>query len=118
MTTTGPALETRRLLVEAATEAFAEHGVFAASLVDITRRAGQRNRGAVHYHFGTREGLLVAVLEQYADFPPGARASCSPSRAPGPTTTSSRSSRRSSGRPPRSRRPAPSAATTWSSSDS
>jgi AcrR family transcriptional regulator len=65
---TAPALETRRLLVEAATEAFAEHGVFAASLVEITRRAGQRNRGAVHYHFGDRDGLLVAVLERYAPF--------------------------------------------------
>jgi AcrR family transcriptional regulator len=60
--------ETRRRLVEAATEAFAEHGVFAASLVDITRRAGQRNRGAVHYHFGSRDGLLVAVLEQHGPF--------------------------------------------------
>ena len=60
--------ETRRALVEAATEAFAEQGVFTASLVEITRRAGQRNRGAVHYHFGSREGLLVAVLEQHAAF--------------------------------------------------
>jgi AcrR family transcriptional regulator len=59
---------TRRALVEAATEAFAEQGVFTASLVEITRRAGQRNRGAVHYHFGSREGLLVAVLEQHAGF--------------------------------------------------
>lgn len=60
--------DTRQALVEAATEAFAEHGVFTASLVEITRRAGQRNRGAVHYHFGSREGLLVAVLEQHAGF--------------------------------------------------
>lgn len=60
--------DTRRALVEAATEAFAEQGVFTASLVEITRRAGQRNRGAVHYHFGSREGLLVAVLEQHAAF--------------------------------------------------
>lgn len=60
--------ETRSRLVEAATEAFAEHGVFSASLVEITRRAGQRNRGAVHYHFGTREGLLVEVLEQHTAF--------------------------------------------------
>ena len=62
------AVETRRLLVDAATEAFAEHGVFAASLVDITRRAGQRNRGAVHYHFGSRDGLIAAVVEQHAPF--------------------------------------------------
>lgn len=60
--------DTRRALVEAATAAFAEHGVASASLVEVTRRAGQRNRGAVHYHFGSREGLLVAVLEQHAPF--------------------------------------------------
>lgn len=60
--------QTRQALVDAATRTFAEDGVFAASLVEVTRRAGQRNRGAVHYHFGGREGLLVAVLEQYADF--------------------------------------------------
>ena len=65
---TDVAAGTRRRLIEAATEAFAEHGVFTASLVEITRRAGQRNRGAVHYHFGSREGLLVAVLEQHAEF--------------------------------------------------
>lgn len=60
--------DTRHRLVEAATAVFAEHGVFTSSLVEITRRAGQRNRGAVHYHFGTREGLLVAVLHQHAPF--------------------------------------------------
>jgi AcrR family transcriptional regulator len=62
------AADTRRRLVEAASEAFAEHGILNASLVEVTRRAGQRNRGAVHYHFGSREGLLVAVLEQHAEF--------------------------------------------------
>lgn len=62
------AQETRRRLVEAATSVFAEDGVFTGSLVEVTRRAGQRNRGAVHYHFGTREGLLVAVLRQHVTF--------------------------------------------------
>ena len=62
------AAETRNRLVEAATEVFAEDGVFTGSLVEITRRAGQRNRGAVHYHFGSRENLLVAVLGQHAAF--------------------------------------------------
>jgi AcrR family transcriptional regulator len=32
------------------------------ALIDITRRAGQRNRGALHYHFGSRNGVLCAVL--------------------------------------------------------
>jgi AcrR family transcriptional regulator len=59
---------TRQRLVDAATRAFAEHGYAGASLLDITRRAGQRNRGAVHYHFGSREGMLAAVLEQHSDF--------------------------------------------------
>lgn len=56
--------DTRQLLVDAALRAFAEDGVVNASLLEITRMAGQRNRGAVHYHFGSRERLLVAALEQ------------------------------------------------------
>ncbi|ANH36679.1 HTH-type transcriptional regulator TtgR [Nocardioides dokdonensis FR1436] len=60
--------ETRRLLVEAASHAFAEHGTTNASLLDITRQAGQRNRGAVHYHFGSRDGLVAAVLDQHATY--------------------------------------------------
>ncbi len=60
--------ETRQLLVDAAAREFAENGVHTASLLEVTRQAGQRNRGAVHYHFGTREGLLVAVLEEQVDF--------------------------------------------------
>src|SRR5829696_5572811 len=62
------ASHTRRKLLDAATQAFAEHGVFNASLLDITRQAGQRNRGALHYHFGSRDGVLCAVLEQHVDF--------------------------------------------------
>lgn len=62
------ATDTRQLLIDAATRAFAEHGVATASLLEITRQAGQRNRGAVHYHFGSREGMLAAVLEQQIDF--------------------------------------------------
>ncbi len=57
--------DTRQRLIDAATQGFAEHGVHTASLLEITRQAGQRNRGAVHYHFGSRMGMLVAVLEQY-----------------------------------------------------
>jgi AcrR family transcriptional regulator len=59
---------TRKKLIDAAAGSFAEHGVFAASLIDITRLAGQRNRGALHYHFGSRTGVLCAVLEQHVEF--------------------------------------------------
>jgi AcrR family transcriptional regulator len=63
-----PPSTTRRKLIDAATRGFAEQGVFTASLIDITRQAGQRNRGAVHYHFGSRAGVLCAVLEEHVDF--------------------------------------------------
>lgn len=60
--------DTRQRLLDAAARVFAEQGVETASLLEVARRAGQRNRGAVHYHFGSRTALLVAVLEQYAGF--------------------------------------------------
>jgi AcrR family transcriptional regulator len=62
------ASKTRDKLIDEAARAFAEHGVYGASLIDITRRAGQRNRGALHYHFGSRNGVLCAVLERHVDF--------------------------------------------------
>jgi AcrR family transcriptional regulator len=62
------ASETRRKLLDAAARAFAEDGVFNASLLEITRQAGQRNRGALYYHFGSRDGVLCAVLAEHVDF--------------------------------------------------
>jgi AcrR family transcriptional regulator len=62
------ASKTREKLVDEAARAFAAHGVYTASLIDITRQAGQRNRGALHYHFGSRVGVLCAVLERHVDF--------------------------------------------------
>ncbi len=62
------ATDTRRKLIDAAARAFATDGVFQASLIEVTRQAGQRNRGAIHYHFGSREGVLCAVLEEHVGF--------------------------------------------------
>lgn len=62
------ASETKRKLLDAAARSFAEDGVRNASLVEITRRAGQRNSGALHYHFGSREAVLCAVLAEHVDF--------------------------------------------------
>src|SRR5207244_3912855 len=62
------ASKTREKLVDEAARAFAARGVFTASLIDITRRAGQKNRGALHYHFGSRNGVICAVLERHVDF--------------------------------------------------
>ncbi len=59
---------TRDKLLDAATRAFAEHGVRNASLIEITRQAGQRNRSALNYHFGSRDGVLCAVLDRHVPF--------------------------------------------------
>ncbi|MCX6396240.1 MAG: TetR family transcriptional regulator [Propionibacteriales bacterium] len=59
------ATQTRALLLRAGEKYFARDGVAGAKLSDIVREAGQRNDSAVGYHFGSREGLLVAIVEQH-----------------------------------------------------
>lgn len=44
---------------------FARDGVTAARLSDVVRDAGQGNDSAVGYHFGSREGLLRAIVERH-----------------------------------------------------
>jgi AcrR family transcriptional regulator len=59
---------TKTKLLDNAARAFARDGVFNASLIDITRQAGQRNRAALRYHFGSRDGILCAVIDRHAPF--------------------------------------------------
>jgi AcrR family transcriptional regulator len=59
---------TKTKLLDSAARAFARDGVFNASLIDITRQAGQRNRAALRYHFGSRDGILCAVIDRHAPF--------------------------------------------------
>ncbi|GAA0939979.1 TetR/AcrR family transcriptional regulator [Nonomuraea longicatena] len=54
--------ESRRLLVQAAGELFAEKGFRRTSFVEIAERAGI-SRGSIPWHFGNKLGLLEAVLE-------------------------------------------------------
>lgn len=54
--------ETREKLLRAAEEIFAAQGVDGAQLRDVVRQAGQSNPSAVQYHFGSRSGLLDAVM--------------------------------------------------------
>lgn len=53
---------TRECLIRAAETLMARHGIGAVTTQDILARAGQRNRSALHYHFGSREGLIQAAL--------------------------------------------------------
>jgi AcrR family transcriptional regulator len=56
---------TQEKLLDAAAKLFAERGVNNVSLAEIVRAAGQRNTSAIHYHFGSRDAVLQAILERH-----------------------------------------------------
>jgi AcrR family transcriptional regulator len=49
-------------LILAAERLFAERGVEGISLRQVNQAANQKNNAAAHYHFGSRDGLVNAVL--------------------------------------------------------
>jgi len=55
--------QTRERILDAAETLFADSGISGTSLRALTRAAGV-NLAAVHYHFGSKEGLLDALLER------------------------------------------------------
>jgi AcrR family transcriptional regulator len=54
---------TRQRILDAALERFATNGL-GTSLREIRLAAKQANAGALHYHFGDKDGLLRALLER------------------------------------------------------
>lgn len=56
---------TRQKIINVAVKLFAERGIDGVSLNDINRAAGQRNKNATHYHFGSKEGLIQAILDKF-----------------------------------------------------
>ncbi|QFU86843.1 TetR family transcriptional regulator [Amycolatopsis sp. YIM 10] len=72
--------ESRRLLIEAAATAFANRGYRQTTVADIADLAGI-SRGSIPWHFGNKEGLLLAVVEHAFDLV--ARNTAEP-RRPGP----------------------------------
>ena len=59
------AVATRARIVAAAERLFAGRGIDTVSLSQVNRAAGQRNRSAVQYHFGSREGLIHAIFDKH-----------------------------------------------------
>src|SRR5262245_41737405 len=53
---------TRAALIRAGERQMADHGIEGAELQDVVALAGQRNRSAVVFHFGSRDGLLRAIV--------------------------------------------------------
>jgi AcrR family transcriptional regulator len=62
--TSGRALG-RTQLIDTAERLFAERGITGVSLREITEEAGQRNASVVQYHFGSRAGLVAAIVERH-----------------------------------------------------
>ena len=58
--------ETRRRVLDAAEQLFAERGIKGVSIRDITQAAGV-NLAAINYHFGTKQGLAAEVIKHCLD---------------------------------------------------
>lgn len=59
-------IDGRELILSAALRLFAEHGIDAVSIRAVNREAGL-GPASVHYHFGTKDALVDAVVETYGD---------------------------------------------------
>jgi AcrR family transcriptional regulator len=57
--------DTRDAIISAAERLFAARGIDGVSLREINRSAGQSNTGAVQYHFGDRDGLVLALIAKH-----------------------------------------------------
>jgi AcrR family transcriptional regulator len=60
------AVATRELILSAAERLFAEQGVFAISNRQVSEAAGQGNNAAVGYHFGTKNDLILAIVNKHS----------------------------------------------------
>ena len=58
--------KTRERMIAVAQELYANRGIDGVSLNQILTQAGQKNRNAMQYHFGNREGLLQAIVDKHS----------------------------------------------------
>lgn len=61
------ATATQEAILDSAERLFAEHGVAVVSNRQIGEDAGQGNNTVVGYHFGTKEGLLRAIVRRHQE---------------------------------------------------
>ena len=60
--------DAREALLDAAAEVFAARGLRDASVDEVAERAGY-SKGAVYWHFESKDGLFLALLEERVDRP-------------------------------------------------
>lgn len=65
---------TRELLLEHGALLFARHGVAGVTARQLHEAVGARNESALHYHFGGKEGLALAILRGHLEAVEGRRA--------------------------------------------
>jgi AcrR family transcriptional regulator len=58
---------TRERILDTAERLFAENGVAAVSSRQISEAAGQSNKSAVAYHFGTKSDLVLAIVRSHRE---------------------------------------------------
>jgi AcrR family transcriptional regulator len=68
MPSPSPSELSKQRLILAALKLFAEQGIDAVSLRMINREAGAKNNSALHYHFGSKIGLVEAVIAFFQDW--------------------------------------------------
>lgn len=56
---------TKEKLIAAGERLFARNGIHRVKVKDLNVLAGQRNASALHYHFGSRDGLLRAIIDKH-----------------------------------------------------
>jgi AcrR family transcriptional regulator len=56
--------DTREKLILVAIKMFAEQGFSGVSMRNINSAAGTRNSSAVHYHFGSKLGIIEAIMDK------------------------------------------------------
>ncbi|WP_165978182.1 TetR family transcriptional regulator [Actinomadura darangshiensis] len=81
--------DTRARLIDVAERLFAELGIESVSLRIVGIEAGQRNNSAAQYHFGSKAGLIAAIIAARSAAVDGRRAELvaalrSADRRPGP----------------------------------
>jgi len=61
------ATATKAVLLREAERLFARRGLYQVTVREILEAAGQRNVSAINYHFGSRDGVLNAILDRHGD---------------------------------------------------
>lgn len=58
---------TRERIKAAARNLFVQYGIEAVTIRDIAKHAGQRNGGSINYYFGSKDDLVVEILNDEAE---------------------------------------------------